>query len=174
LRKPLAIFLLVLLPFQWTAAPALARQKQLNFKKQFKKWLREHWQELPVQTFSGEILEQVSWIEPHEFEYRGDMYDVVNENTGEDGKRSLVCVKDDMEKKLKKQFRSCAGGKGKYPADTSFSVYALSDSFRIAIRHSCEEISYTPYFPVFSRKEIRSSFRPPELRIYIIASLYQG
>lgn len=165
MRKGLAIFLLVLLPFQWTAAPALARQKQLNFKKQFKKWLREHWQELPAQTFSGEVLEELSWVEPHEFEYHGDMYDVVKEDTGADGKRILVCVKDDIEKKLKKQFRSCAGGKGKYPADTHFSVYALSDSFRISIRHSSAEISPVPYFPVFSRKEIRSSFRPPELRI---------
>lgn len=167
MRKGLAIFLLVLLPFQWAAAPALARQKQLNFKRQFKKWLREHWQELPAQTFSGNVLEELSWIESHEFEYRGDMYDVVKEDTGGDGKRILVCVKDDIEKKLKKQFRSCAGGKGKYPADTNFSVYALSDTFSISMRQFVEETTYIPYFSVFSIKKTSSSFRPPELRIYI-------
>ncbi len=167
MRKGLAIFLLVLLPFQWTAAPALARQKQLNFKRQFKKWLREHWQELPVQTFSGNILNEVSWIESHEFEYQGDMYDVVKEDTGEDGKPRLVCVKDDIEKKLKKEFRSCTGGKGKYPADTNFSVYALSDTFSISMRQFIEEATRIPYFSVFSIKKTSASFRPPELRIHI-------
>jgi len=165
--------MLILLPFQWSAAPLLARQKQLRFKKAFKQWLKEHWQELPVHTFSGTVLEDVSWIEPHEFEYHGDMYDVVQEDSDAGGKRRVVCVKDDMEKKLKKQFRSLQGGKGKYPADTHFSAYMLNETFSISIREPLNKVLHTPYFSDFSLKSIRTSFRPPEFRIHIQASLTQ-
>lgn len=165
--------MLILLPFQWSAAPMLARQKQLRFKKAFKHWLKEHWQELPVHTFSGEVLKEVVWIESHEFEYRGDMYDVVQEYHSNGGERSVVCVKDDIEKKLKKQFRSLHGGKGKYPADTHFSAYTLNEIFSISIRKPPGEVLHTPYLSAFSLKSIRLSFRPPDFRIHIQASLMQ-
>jgi hypothetical protein len=59
---------------------------------------------LTVLSFSSSELKSLKWLKEDEFSYKGDLYDLVKNKVGKNGKIYLYCFNDTKEKKLTAHF----------------------------------------------------------------------
>jgi hypothetical protein len=97
-----AVFFLLVFLYNSVGYIAVFRLEQHRVRKEVKALLKSRIPEssLTVIRFSPSALEELEWIEPHEFRYKGQMYDVVRRSTEASGILVFHCINDKQEERL--------------------------------------------------------------------------
>ncbi|NOT51789.1 MAG: hypothetical protein HOP10_11000 [Chitinophagaceae bacterium] len=104
LRKLTAIIFILIFAFNVAGYYPLFKIKQQKIRKEVRKRIKNAIpnEELTLFVFdtSSEEFKKIQWVEEHEFRYRGSMYDIVRQSSGENGTLSFYCINDEHEEKL--------------------------------------------------------------------------
>lgn len=122
--------LLAVLVFDFAGVLVLFKVQQVSIrreiKRQIKRGLRED--ELHVITVTAENKHELTWEEENEFEYRGNMYDVVRQETL-NGSTKYFCINDRQEETLFANLEDLSRRKADSHSPNSMLVKKIADLF---------------------------------------------
>ncbi|MEN9997067.1 MAG: hypothetical protein RI922_57 [Bacteroidota bacterium] len=146
-----------------------------KLKKEIKSLLKESVSkdELVYFRFSASELEQLTWLNKHEFEFEGRYFDVVKQEKLDNGLYSFECLSDIHEKELFKQLEvsiSCNLGNDKQPTSVSnwfklIKLPFLSNNSIVAItleNKSKEKVHLSKYLKFFQSIYSEIDSPPPQ------------
>ena len=101
MQRKYAYFFMTLMIWQLFGFVGYFELSRWQIKKDIKQSIKQGVpiSDLTVFTFSTKELDQLTWVEDHEFKFKGRMYDVVS-TKNERYKTKLYCIHDKQEEKL--------------------------------------------------------------------------
>jgi hypothetical protein len=101
MQRKYAYFFMTLMIWQLCGFVGYFELSRWQIKKDIKQSIKQGVpiSDLTVFTFSTKELDQLTWVEDHEFKFKGRMYDVVS-TKNERYKTKLYCIHDKQEEKL--------------------------------------------------------------------------
>ncbi|HEU4902335.1 MAG TPA: hypothetical protein VFT06_06060 [Flavisolibacter sp.] len=163
MRRLLAILLLCCLLFLTTGYHVLYRLRIAEAKREMKKTLLiAEKEDLVHFSFSPEELAELNWENNHEFFYRGEMFDVL-EQKERSGRVIISCISDQKEKALVDAYLQT--GKSSSQQSTAILKLLTADylpAILPAMKKPVQQLTITrPFYRVFFRSWEKPTLTPP-------------
>jgi hypothetical protein len=161
-KSILAIFLIGVFTFNTLGFCLFSTLILIHKKSVFNKILSGDFKSEELYVLEESQISNARWVHQHEFEWKGEMYDVVKTKTV-DGRKSYSCKKDSKEDLLKKQQRKASEKSSRKKMVELLKIFVQANHFQEPLlRLNTTNVESGIFVNKCSSKHLKISSPPPK------------
>lgn len=145
------------------------RIQQFEVRKEIKKKIKNNVpeNELTLLSFhpSSKEYSEIEWIKPHEFRYKGQLFDIVRQSTGNNGTIHYKCINDKQEEILFENLEEWVQKNIESDNNSDPSSKNILKLFSLLYFSSTPVYSYEQYINLLPKSDYVFNYSAPTLEV---------